>query len=530
MSSTSDARSTGGLKSAGPDAGSGTLRLSRRAKAPAREMVAVDSLHARLPCRSFLVNYKIAEAGQHTLTNEFLLRLLRTAGDLPEDVVAEFFGFDAAETRYVVDEAEGRGLVFRMGGRVNLAAAGLAAFDKGGDKPQLYEVHSRRGRFDFDVVSFAPAEAEHLTTFTRALSELPVLSEANLARASEAARHAFRRHFRELHLARRGADLEGMTLYTIDDVASDRRRDALVPLGVDVPLDTPKRTMANLQEWSADHDLTEREEVVASCAALVRSLEVEHSWTADEAYKRLVDVAPEQTARFRRVAGFDRLAFFRHGADRTGDVQANRRTVPIIGTLWTGRNVEQLGAAIRLLKREKVASGPPLVFWLRPALPHWGSNRGLPEFVAGLTGELEPSDEDGPEPRYTSIGAGATTGSPLQQRCRGAFDRFVQLNPAGVPPGLEVFLVPRRLVAVLVHGALDGSGFPVPVGVLSADPGAVERAHGIVDEILARAASAAAWDEVGPALRETLYQALDFAASSGGLVVTCPRRSGPPVM
>ncbi|MCQ4161270.1 hypothetical protein NON00_15215 [Roseomonas sp. GC11] len=461
------------------------------------------------------MNYKIAEASKHTLTNEFLLRLLRTAGDLLEDVVAEFFGFDAAETRYVIDEAEGRGLVFRMGGRVHLAAAGLAAFDKGGDRPQLYEVHSRRGRFDFDVVSFAPAEAEHLTPFTRALSELPVLSQDNLARASETARYAFRRHFRELHIGRRGTDLEGMTLYTIDDVVSDRRRDALVPLGVDVPLDTPKRTQPNLQEWSADHDLPGREDVVSSCAAFVRSLEVEHSWTADEAYKLLVDVAPEQTARFRRVAGFDRLAFFRHGAGRTGDVQANRRTVPIIGTLWTAQNVGQLSAAIRLLKREKVASGPPLVFWLRPALPHWGSNRSLPEFVAGLTGELEPPDEDGPEPQYTSIGAGATIGGPLQQRWRGAFDRFVPLHPEGVPPGLEVFLIPRRLVAVLVHGALDGSGFPVPVGILSADPGAVERAHGIVDEILARAAPATTWNEVETELREALYQALDFAASPG---------------
>jgi hypothetical protein len=104
---------------------------------------------------------------------------------------------------------------------------------------------------------------------------------------------------------------------------------------------------------------------------------------------------------------------------------------------------------------------------------------------------------------------------PLQQRCRGAFDKFLSLNPAGVPPGLEIFLVPRRLVVVLVHGALDASGFPVPVGVLSVDPNAVERAHGIVDEIFARAASAAAWDEVGPALREAVYRALDFAASPG---------------
>jgi hypothetical protein len=89
----------------------------------------------------------------------------------------------------------------------------------------------------------------------------------------------------------------------------------------------------------------------------------------------------------------------------------------------------------------------------------------------------------------------------------------VQLNPTAVPIGLEVFLVPRRLAAVLVHGTLDASGFPVPAGILSVDPGVVERAHGIVDEILSRAATADAWEDVGPTLRESLHQSLEFAAS-----------------
>jgi hypothetical protein len=66
------------------------------------------------------------------------------------------------------------------------------------------------------------------------------------------------------------------------------------------------------------------------------------------------------------------------------------------------------------------------------------------------------------------------------------------LNPTAVPIGLEVFLVPRRLAAVLVHGTLDASGFPVPVGILSVDPGVVERAHGTADEIMPQHSRAAA--------------------------------------
>jgi hypothetical protein len=147
----------------------------------------VDALDLRLPCRAFAIRYKTAEAGQHALSSEFLLRLLRVAGELGEEDVAAYFDFDADETAFAIDQAEQRGLVQRAAGRIQLTAAGNAAFVAGSGTPQLYEVHQKQDRFDFDVVSFSPARPRHVEAFGRDLGELPIIDVATLSRTSEAA-------------------------------------------------------------------------------------------------------------------------------------------------------------------------------------------------------------------------------------------------------------------------------------------------------------------------------------------------------
>ena len=493
---------------------SGTLRLGDKQKhADAPEAVEVDSLDVRLPCRSFQIQYKIAEAGQHSLSSEFLLRLLRVAGDLAEDVVSGFFGFDSAETAFAIGEAEKRGLVSRTSGRVHLTAAGLEAFAKGGGKPQLYDVHRKSGRFDFDTISFSPAKTRPLAEFKRELCELPIADETRLARASQEAREGFRRHFREFLTDRFDQEADKKGLYAIDEVTADRRRDEVVPMRISVTTEAPGKPRPSVPDWRSGYELDSRSEVQASIANLASSLEVEPSWTADEAFDILIEVAPEQASRFRRGGRFDREAYFRNAARLVGDIQANRRTVPIIGTAWTNRNVERLSSAARLLRRERVGGGPPIAFWLRPALAHWGSNAGLPELAPAIMSEMDPPDDEGPAVRYGCIGAGASAGSGGNARGRRAFTRFLSLHQAAVPQGLEIFLVPRRLAIVSVHGALSRDrGYPVALGVLTVDGLCIERVHGIVSGILSRNSSAQEWFGGDQTPYEMLMDALDFSA------------------
>jgi hypothetical protein len=127
--------------------------------------------------------------------------------------------------------------------------------------------------------------------------------------------------------------------------------------------------------------------------------------------------------------------------------------------------------------------------------------------------EMDPPDDEGPAVRHGCIGAGASAGSGGNARGRRAFTRFLSLHQAAVPQGLEIFLVPRRLAIVSVHGALSRDrGYPVALGVLTVDGLCIERVHGIVSGILSRNSSAQEWFGGDQAPYEMLMDALDFSA------------------
>ena len=103
-------------------------RGGETAEAAEENNVAVGLFDLLLPSRQFIVRHKVAEVGQVSLTTEFLLRLLYSVDGLEEEQIAQFFGFNATEMSFVVNEAEARDLVERQDGGVWLSDAGYALF------------------------------------------------------------------------------------------------------------------------------------------------------------------------------------------------------------------------------------------------------------------------------------------------------------------------------------------------------------------------------------------------------------------
>ena len=90
-------------------------------------------------------------------------------------LVGEFFGLSPDETRFIVDFVESLGYAKRKNGRVYLTDSGRALF-AGGEEPALFEVHTKQERFDFDLIAFAPADAQKwLTPFAYELPELTLV-------------------------------------------------------------------------------------------------------------------------------------------------------------------------------------------------------------------------------------------------------------------------------------------------------------------------------------------------------------------
>lgn len=442
----------------------------------------MDVLHLRLPCRSFRVNYKVAEPGKFSLTTEFLLRLLRYADGLQEEAIAEFFWFRGDETRFVVDHAESSGYVARTRGRVRLTEAGHNLFRAGMDEPALFEVQAKRDHFDFDLIAFAPAERRVLSPFEYELAEIGLVNVEETGNASQRIVPSFRRYFQEFRFKRGGGRIEKQSLYTVDDVQAGNRFSTVVPVALSVRNDNPGSPEANLLTWKTGFELEDRAAVVQSCSTFVGAICVPSSALGPESAECLARCAPDQVSRFFRNDVFDPEAFFRSTVRQAGELRSDRPTVRVIGTVWTEVNRTRFASALK----SALARGgkpPSMVFWLKPALPLWGMTTRLQDILGAVAKQFAPEGDERAPVRAVLVGD-----EEPPRRFSKAFNAVVKVPTRRLPRGLEVFLVPGRLAFVLLHTPIGvAEGYPVPLGIASFDPKVVERVHGIMTDVMVAA-------------------------------------------
>jgi hypothetical protein len=91
-----------------------------------------------------------------------------------------------------------------------------------------------------------------------------------------------------------------------------------------------------------------------------------------------------------------------------------------------------------------------------------------------------------------------------------AFDLVVSGHDvAGIPPGLEIMLVPGLMAAICIHLPVEAArAFPVPVGLLTFDDHVVERIRSVLQEC-SRYFTAAGNGMNLPELRALLDRTLD---------------------
>jgi hypothetical protein len=493
-----------------------TLRLPSQkptAEHQAPLVVDVNVLHLRLPCRSFRVSYKVAEPGKFSLTTEFLLRLLRFTNRLREEAIAEFFGFSADETSFVVDHAENFGYVMRTAGRIGLTEAGYNLFVAGSDEPALFEVQTKRDRFDFDLIAFAPAEWQKLSPFEYELPELGLTNIEETANASQYIISSFKRHFQEFQFKRGGSRIEKQSLYSVDAVHPDNRFSIIVPVTLSIRSDNPSFPEANMLSWKTGFELEDRAAVVQSCAAFVKANSIAANGFNQEAAKYLARCAPDQISRFFRNEVFDPEAFFRSTVRQVGELRSDRPTVRVIGNVWTDANRTRFASALKsAAAREERA--PSMVFWLKPASSLWGMTTRLQDILGAVTEQFVSPEEGEHIPLRTVL---ISDEEPLP-RFKKAFNAVAKVPSRCLPRGLEIFLVPGRLVFVLVHTSIGVTdGYPVPLGIVSFDPKVVERTHGIITDIMSAAESLPAYcDWALTNFLDEVDTALEF--STGGII------------
>lgn len=426
-----------------------------------------------LPCRRFTVDHKVAVLGRVSLTAEFLLRLLKSADGLNEANAGAFFGFDQRDLSFVLREVEELGYIERRDGRLWLTLAGMALFQPGSDMPQIYEVEARRETVGFDLVSLGPEEFRGLDEFERWLPELGLLDPNIASAAASRVPAAFRRFYPEISSRRQRVPGDKRSLYSIDAVLPGERFSSVVRVIVRATGLRPKTGEAELPDWRDGADPEDRSAVIEAASAFLDGLNVEPRSDNAEAYDVLAGLAPEFLKDFLRRDGLAVERYYREAFTRTGEVRADRQTVPLLGSLFTRGNLVRVLEAMDYALRSPSSS--ELILWLTPTVQAWGATRALPELLRELKSRLRRVADVAGARRVTAIGL--VTGSPEDYLTK-AFDELGVSQSVQAHRALEILLVPNLMVAVTVHAPIGGGrGLPVPLGVLSFDPRVVARAQ-----------------------------------------------------
>ena len=444
------------------------------------QVVDVDVLELRVPCRTFRIRYKLAEPGQFSLTTEFLLRLLRLTEEIPEELIGKFFEFSPDETRFVVDFVEASGHAEREAGRVELTENGHALFESE-EEPVLFEVHPRHERFDFDLLAWAPTEPrKQLSAFEFRLPELPLPNTTDVGRGSEYVFKAFPRYFQEFRAKRGGNRFEKQTLYTIDDVEPEQRYSTLLPVTVSVRIDNPGVAETSLVEWRTGPELEDRGAIVQSCAAVVKEIRRASSESIEAGLEIFSKCVPEQVARFIKGTHFDLGAYFKIASRQAGDLRVDRPTVRTVGSIWTDANKSRFALALKYAVA-RTAQTPKMVFWVRPDVYHWGMTTRVQEILLAIRGQFRREPDSNPAGLNTVLVGDDRTPHIFKD----AFDAVIRADSKYLPGVLEALLVPGHLAYIAVHVPIgEADGFPIPLGVLSFDLAVVARVTKLLKAVL----------------------------------------------
>ncbi|MFO1036187.1 MAG: hypothetical protein U1E45_05015 [Geminicoccaceae bacterium] len=450
------------------------LRLKGNELVPADEdrRVEIGVYDVLLPCRQYEVAYRVAILGKVSQSLEFLLRLVKAVPGIAEESAAAFFGFDQAEIEYVLNEATGPGFVERREGRLWLTSAGDALFREGTDDPAIYTVEERRRDLGFDLLAIAPQAPRSLDSVELALPELSISDPAGTGKVGDRIFERFNRFFHELAERRDREQIQQRDLYSVDRVVPKDRFQVPVRIRAFAQASAPSLPEIDLGLWRAEHEIADRPQIESAAAMLVDGLKVNANQVrAPQAYEALAELAPDFLKVFVTRAGLNVNRYWREAVGRAGEPRADRKTVPVIGPLYSQANAKRLLDVVEYGLRGG-AEQPEFLFSVAPQTPLWGATtqqrdmlsylrRGIASIAPASTVELRAVC------LFTGKAAWFTDRT---------FEEVLGADSSDIPPALEIMIVPRIAVAALVHAPIGASsGYAVPLGWASFDESIVAR-------------------------------------------------------
>lgn len=460
------------------------LRLKGHELVPADEdrKVEIGVFDVLLPCRKYEVSYKVAVLGKVSQSLEFLLRLVKAVPGISEESAAVFFGFEHAEIGYVLNEATGPGFVERREGRLWLRSAGEALFKEGTDDPVIYTVEERHRDLGFDLLAIAPQAPRSMDTVELALPELPISDPAGKGRVGDRIIERFSRFFHELVERRDREQIQQRDLYSVDRVIPKDRFQVPVRIRAFALASSPSLPEIDLGSWRAEHEIADRPQIENAAAMLVDDLKTNSNQiNAPQAYDVLVELAPDFLKEFVTKAGLNVNRYWREAVGRAGEPRADRKTVPIVGPLYSETNAKRFLDVVDYGLRGG-AEQPDFIFCVAPQTRLWGASTQQRDTLSYLRRRIAAIAPASP----SELLAVCLFPGKAAWFIDRTFDKVHSADTSDVPSALEIMIIPNIAVAALVHAPIGASsGYAVPLGWASFDENVVARTQKFaVDRLL----------------------------------------------
>ena len=413
----------------------------------------------------------------------YATRLVHLVQGIRLEDLLRFFDFEAAESRVLLQDVLGTGLVVERNGQLFLSAQGHEALSPMTDRLDLFEVEEIATTIALDLAAFTFVEEATLNPReTRLVQELKLPDREKAATAIASARDAFDLHFQEWRLTqgrRRGLD-EDTRLHSIEDVQVVGAIPSVVPIrwrSGDMPGVEP-----DFSELSSKGRAGSRAPLISTLSTRLKSF-----------------VAPaDHQAAFELIDSLDGGMFRRDGVRSSAQqvdwavlaispehrvlARAGAPGLRLVGSTESSRTA--LLDWTQGVGGTSTATRTP-VFWLPPNLPSWGRSVPFANLASALSAAHASDDgtvllartrrDAGDEKFWNKLYGPTSKLDPL-------FDRCLEVPESDLPDALEIVIKPGSWVLALVHAPDAQTAYPFPFGYITAAPQIVERyAHRIAE-------------------------------------------------
>ncbi|MDE4604799.1 hypothetical protein [Sinorhizobium meliloti] len=438
------------------------------------ESVEIDELSFLVRAQKFRIAGTAMRRTSIPLATEYAIRLIHLIPEITAEQVGAYFGFEHTETSVLLQDILDTGLVTETQGRLVLSARGYEAVSPLSDDIELFSAEDFTATQAFDLIALAPIEDNVIQPgIARLIPEIALPDRIAAAKAASRIPEAFEMHFLEWR-QRLGGRLKAddFRFQSIQDVQLIKTFPAPFHIPVRLHLEEPavvEPDFGNLRQRGR----------AGSRTPLIEAL---------SDYTKKITCPGDYDQAFNELEAIDGGVLSRNGlrdpTQQASWAKSCYGEAPALvhpfdpGLKLIGSSASSLvKRALTMWTKEIETDSSPL-FWLPPQADYWGRSLSFATLLRDLSAQ-EPGGlvllaRGGSDHRSAShfrrlFGA--------RERQEALFERCIAIT-SDAPRALEVVLKPNSWVMVLLHAPDAKSGYPLPVGYISADRVLVEDFEG----------------------------------------------------